>query len=273
MMRRRSNVYAPPPPPPPQPSDWEVLQAACSSQSATSLSTGASSPPIPAIRIRVKHSHGHHDLPQFPSHISQGFTRGTEDLLQGPGEGSSAYLDTAGVKDGSGWSSRKIPPGAKRCWRAAVQPRAERALRNPRRQPPMSTASPSWVIHQLTQDAFFIFSFIPISSFIGWVFSRVSELDAAVKGLEGVGEGGTRAHRPSHGTAYQARRVRRPTAKRKRARRNTDEEVAEVMQQQKRGGAGAEDDDGMGDIRRLLTINGGRHSSGRIKNSNRNSSD
>ncbi|KAG0497781.1 hypothetical protein HPP92_002472 [Vanilla planifolia] len=166
MMRRRSNVYAPPPPPPPQPSDWEVLPGGMLVQKRNvAFSTGASSPPIPAIRIRVKHGHGHHEI--YLS--SQATFLDAKKLLWEktglhPAEqriffkdrerSSSAYLDTAGVKDGSRMVLEEDPTArAKRLLESRRAARAERTAK----------------------------SLAAMAADVDRLASRVSELDAAVK--------------------------------------------------------------------------------------------
>ncbi|KAL0907863.1 hypothetical protein M5K25_022309 [Dendrobium thyrsiflorum] len=110
MMRKRSN-YSPAPPSPP-PADWEVLPGGMLVQKRLAGTSPEAAPPVPAIRLRIKHSLAHHEI-----YLSSQSTFGEVKkilwektglhpqeqriLFKEKERDSSAYLDTAGVKDGS----------------------------------------------------------------------------------------------------------------------------------------------------------------------------
>ncbi|KAI0493941.1 hypothetical protein KFK09_024068 [Dendrobium nobile] len=110
MMRKRSN-HSPALPPPP-PADWEVLPGGMLVQKRLGGTSPDATPPVPAIRLRIKHGLAHHEI-----YLSSQSTFGEvkkilwEKMGLHPQEqrilfkekerDSSAYLDTAGVKDGS----------------------------------------------------------------------------------------------------------------------------------------------------------------------------
>ncbi|KAG0497768.1 hypothetical protein HPP92_002459 [Vanilla planifolia] len=87
---------------------------------ARQLSPANLLPPIPAIHCRVKHGHGLRDLPQFPKPFT-GLHPAEQRSSSGPGEESSAYLDTAGVKDGQD-GPRGGPCPGETLLETAVQP-------------------------------------------------------------------------------------------------------------------------------------------------------